>query len=132
MDNWNVAKQCKTNKMFCFYLEIAVLPLWIFRPGQFYKFVFKSWCPCTKYIIFGVEIAEWTRKASFCPYFWNSIFKHTEPKSQHRGLEGALNCWLNNLWQLYTRCIDTGFSQSICSLTSCCWCDTLCTMPMQT
>ncbi len=43
--------------------------------------------------IFGLEIAEWTRKAPFCPNFYNSIkpiCKYTEPKLRHMGLEEAL------------------------------------------
>ncbi len=64
-----------------------------FRLGQFYKFVHKSWWPCAKSTNFGLEMAEWTRKVPFCPNFSNSfepIYKHTEPKSRHTGLEEAL------------------------------------------
>ena len=43
----------------------AVPTLWIFRLDQFYKFVYKLWCPCTKYINFGLEMSEWTRKYIF-------------------------------------------------------------------
>ena len=44
--------------------------------------------------VFGLEMAEWTRKAPFCHHNLQNPFepicKHTEPKSRHRGLEGAL------------------------------------------
>ena len=43
-----------------------VLPICFFRlRGQFCKFVYKLYGPCTKYIKFGLEMAEWTRKHLF-------------------------------------------------------------------
>ncbi len=50
------------------HMRTPVFPLRIFRLGQFNKFVYKSWWPCTKSIKFGLrKMAEWARKAPVCP-----------------------------------------------------------------
>ncbi len=74
-----------------------------FRLGQFYKFVYKLWWPCTKYI--GLVLYGWMNKhlvdliCKIVGLLMSQLqcSKHIEPKSSHMGLEGALNgTWLQH------------------------------------
>ncbi len=69
-------------------------------------------------------MTEWTRKSTFCPNFQTSvepICKHTDPKSRHTGLEGALavsQTWLYSFFGEASICLSQVPSVLKCSVFS--------------